>query len=198
MVSIKDFARDFGVSYEAVRKQIKRYEDELQGHIHRQGRTQYLDDVAVAFLSEHRAPAPVAIYTEDAMLKKIQELEAEVKGLLTVKADQAEKIAELSEWKAEKALAIAEANQTRLALEAAEAAQKDLEADKDEALAEAARNAQKASEEAQRAEQAEREAQELRIRLEAAEAREKALEDKQREFDALPFWKKPFWKGERL
>ena len=61
MISIKDYAGDSGVSYEAVRRQIKRYSEELDGHIRTEGRTQYLDEVAVAFLDSHRAKAPLAI-----------------------------------------------------------------------------------------------------------------------------------------
>lgn len=66
MITIKDYARETGVSYEAVRQRIKRYEDELGGHIHRQGRTQFLDDVAVAFLNEHRMQNPVILYDRGA------------------------------------------------------------------------------------------------------------------------------------
>lgn len=201
MLSIKDFARESGVSYEAVRQQVKRYQTELDGHVHRQGRTQYLDDVAVAFLSEHRSKPAMVVYDagDD---RRVQELEERVNSLLEEKANQAVRISELLEWKAEHALAIASAEQTRLALAASEAAQKALEVSRDEYKAEADRNAQKASEEAQKAaeaaqreEEALQEAQTLREQLEAAEAREKALEDKKREFEALPFWKKPFWKG---
>ena len=61
MLSIRDYARDSGVSYEAVRKQIKRYEGDLKGHIRIDGRTQYLDDVAVAFLNEHRSKNPLVV-----------------------------------------------------------------------------------------------------------------------------------------
>lgn len=174
MVSIKDYARDCGVSYEAVRKQIRRYAAELDGHIHQQGRTQYLDDVAVAFLSDHRAPAPVAVYTEDTMAKKIEDLQQRVNDLNE----------ELKE--AYKEIALQNAAQARL--EAAEATQRLLTESADLAKTEAVRNAQ-------RADQAIREAEELRSRLEASEAREKALRDRQQEFEALPFWKKPFWKG---
>lgn len=61
MISIKDYARDSGVSYEAVRKQIKRYSEALDGHVRTEGRTQYLDDVAVAFLNEHRSKNPLVV-----------------------------------------------------------------------------------------------------------------------------------------
>lgn len=86
MVSIKDYARDCGVSYEAVRKQIKRFEEELRGHIHQQGRVQLLDDVAVAFLNEHRAPQPVVIYDQGTN-PRMEELEAENRELEKENAD---------------------------------------------------------------------------------------------------------------
>lgn len=181
MLSIKDFARDYGVSYEAVRQQVKRYQAELDGHIHRQGRTQYLDDVAVAFLSEHRSKPAMVVYDagDD---RRVQELQEKVNSLLEDKADREKKISELSEWKAEHAVALAAAEQTRLALVASEAAQKALEASRDEYRAKADENAQRASEEAQKAAEAVqreqdalREAQTLREQLEAAQARESAL-----------------------
>lgn len=157
MISIKDFARDCGVSYEAVRKQIKRYAAELDGHIHQQGRTQYLDDVAVAFLADHRAPAPLAIYTEDVMAKKIDDLQQKVNALHE----------ELKE--AYKEIAAQNAAQARL--EAAEATQKRLEASRDEYKALADQNAQKASEASLRADKATGEAEELQKALEALKGR---------------------------
>ena len=45
MITIKDYAKQKGVSYEAIRKQIKRYEDELEGHLVKQNRFLMLDDV---------------------------------------------------------------------------------------------------------------------------------------------------------
>ena len=54
MITIRDYAKENNVSYEAIRKQIKRYEDELNGHIIKQNRTQFLDDIAVAILDQHR------------------------------------------------------------------------------------------------------------------------------------------------
>lgn len=137
MVSIKDFARDYGVSYEAVRRQIKRYGAELQGHIHVQGRTQYLDDVAVAFLAEHRSRPAMAVY-DDAADRHIQDLEGKVKTLLEEKVLLADRISELAEWKAEKALEIAEMNQTKLMLASAQGELEQLKkvaAEKTQALA---------------------------------------------------------------
>ena len=77
MISIKDYAKETGVSYEAVRQRIKRYEADLDGHIHRQGRVQFLDDVAVAFLNEHRLQNPTVVY-DRAAGEEFRELKAEL------------------------------------------------------------------------------------------------------------------------
>ena len=39
MISLKDYAKNKGVSYEAVRKQVSRYREELEGHIQKVNRT---------------------------------------------------------------------------------------------------------------------------------------------------------------
>ena len=71
MITIKDYAKSHGVSYEAVRQQIGRYIDRevdgfrLADHIVKVDRTQYLDDEATAFLDERRAKSPVFIQQEE-------------------------------------------------------------------------------------------------------------------------------------
>ncbi len=62
MLTIKEYAAEHHITYEAVRKQIDRYSADLEGHIVKQGRTQYLDDEAVAFLDSKRAGNPVVVY----------------------------------------------------------------------------------------------------------------------------------------
>ena len=47
MISIKDYAKNNNVSYEAIRRRIKRNEEVFKGHIVKKNRTQFLDDVAV-------------------------------------------------------------------------------------------------------------------------------------------------------
>ena len=103
---------------------MKRYSTELEGHIHQKGRTQYLDDEAVAFLDQHHAPKPIAIYEAGQdremreMAANIEQLRGEKEELLGRVAKMGEKISELADWKAEQAMAIAEAAQTKLLLEA--------------------------------------------------------------------------------
>ena len=83
MITIKDYAKGRGVSYEAARQQISRYmEREVDGfrladHISKVDRTQYLDDEAVAFLDERRAKNPVVIQQEERD-ETIDRLRAEV------------------------------------------------------------------------------------------------------------------------
>lgn len=65
VMTIKQYAESKGISYEAVRKQLVRYADELEGHVLKQGRTQYLDDFAVEFLSDRRRQSPIVVTLED-------------------------------------------------------------------------------------------------------------------------------------
>ena len=81
MISLKDYAREKGVSYEAVRKQVTRYKDELEGHITKENRTQYLDDAAVEFLNHKRATNSV-ILMEASRDDEVQRLTDENKALL--------------------------------------------------------------------------------------------------------------------
>lgn len=65
MQTIRDYARDHGISYEAVRAQVGRYRQDLEGHITTGGRTMYLDDYAVRFLDAKRRGNPVAVRSEE-------------------------------------------------------------------------------------------------------------------------------------
>lgn len=119
IISLKDYAKQNNVSYEAVRQQVVRYADELGEHIIKDGRQQFLDEEAVAFLDGKRQKNPVVIVQQDKD-EQIKELELQIKELLVKTAAQADRISELSEWKADNAVAIAEANQRQLRLEASE------------------------------------------------------------------------------
>lgn len=59
--TIKELAKELNCSYEAVRKQVKRYSKELQDHIFKQHKTQYLDDYACDFLRDKRMDSPVVV-----------------------------------------------------------------------------------------------------------------------------------------
>lgn len=136
--SIKDYAKSRKITYEAARQQVKRYEKELQGHIHRQNRTQYLDDYAVDLLDDHRQQSPVVVVNQDRDAE-LEQLRAENKTLLQQVAMLQDKLLAAQES------AIEAAKQTVL-LDAAQADKaalqervKELEAERDEARQEAAK-----------------------------------------------------------
>lgn len=81
MISMKDYAESKGISYEAVRKQVKRYKNELEAHVHKEGRTQFLDDEAVSFLDSKRAESPIVLIQANKD-EEIERLTAENKALL--------------------------------------------------------------------------------------------------------------------
>ena len=107
MITIKDYANNHNVSYEAVRKQLRRYADQLEGHITRKNRTQYLDEYAEQFLTEKRQQS-VVIVREQAREDELEALRKEVSDLRfrlmsateTIMKNQ-EKIIELQDERAE-------------------------------------------------------------------------------------------------
>lgn len=138
LLSLKDYAKQSNVSYEAVRKQVTRYKKDLEGHLVREGRQQFLDEEAVAFLNERRQRSYVAVFNQD-------------------KDEQIEKLK--GDLDAAKTMIIAlQQDQNRLqkevhALERENAKIARLEADNEAARVEAAQaeeNAQKAQQELQR------------------------------------------------
>lgn len=120
VMSIKDYARARKISYEAARQQVKRYADELAGHISRQNRTQYLDDYAVSLLDDHRQQNPVVVINQDRS-EEIERLRAENKALLQQIATLQDRLLTAQESAIEAAKATAR-------LEAAEADRSRLEA----------------------------------------------------------------------
>lgn len=77
MISLKDYAKSNCISYEAVRKQVARYKNELGEHIIMHGRQQFLDEFAVNFLDDKRKKNPVVIQTVSKD-ERITELEQEL------------------------------------------------------------------------------------------------------------------------
>lgn len=188
VISLKDYAAQKNISYEAVRQQVVRYKDELAGHVIRDGRQQFLDEEAVAFLDAKRQKNPVAIIQMDKD-EQIEDLRLEREQLLHKIAAQADRISELAEWKAENAMLIAGAEQSRLALQASQEEKDALQRDYAQAAealeqmrAEAAQRLQEAEAAEERELQAQKEAEELRQQLEAVKK--------------MKPWQRLFWKGE--
>ena len=54
LITIADYANKWKVSYEAIRKQVNNYAEELGEHVHQIGKNRFLDQYAVEFLNEKR------------------------------------------------------------------------------------------------------------------------------------------------
>ena len=80
LVTIKQFADSQGISYEAVRKQLHKYSEELSGHVIRKDRTRYLDEVAVKFLQERRRESPIILQNMD-QGEEISRLQAQLESM---------------------------------------------------------------------------------------------------------------------
>ena len=179
IISLKDYAKQNNISYEAVRKQVARYKKELEGHIIKDNRTQFLDEEAVAFLDARREKSPVVIIQQDKD-DRIKGLEEENKTLLQrVALLQERQLQMQEELTAQKLLA---AKTTEAEARASEAERKAAEMEMALTSAEEENKtlADIAEINAQEAERAKAEAAELRERLEA--------------YKALPWYKKIFYK----
>lgn len=82
MITLKEFAQEHHISYEAVRKSVVRYRDELEGHIitEKGSKRQFLDEEAQRILSDHRRQNPVTIVRENHS-DKLTEQAAEIETL---------------------------------------------------------------------------------------------------------------------
>ena len=93
----------------------KKNKEKLEGHVNVIDGVKWLDDEAVVILDESRNKVAVVIQREDTD-ERIRQLEEENRTLLIKVASQADKIAQLSEWKSDNALLIANADLAQKAL----------------------------------------------------------------------------------
>jgi len=63
MMTIKEYAASRDISYEAARMSLKRHDKELSEHIHKHGKTRYLDDTGIEILDSYRISKTPEIYT---------------------------------------------------------------------------------------------------------------------------------------
>lgn len=94
--SIKQIAEEQNVSYEAIRKQIARYSEELKDHIIRKNRTQYIDQWGYEFLKEKRRENPIILMNMD-QNEQLEELKVQVEFLKNQLLESQKKVIELQE-----------------------------------------------------------------------------------------------------
>lgn len=118
MITVKQYAEERGISIQAVHQSMngKRKKEALQGHVHIKDGIKWLDEEAVVVLDKDRRKSAYLIEKAESS-EEIEILKQQVEQLLIKTATQADKISELAEWKADHAVAIAEANQKQLLLE---------------------------------------------------------------------------------
>ena len=152
LVTIKQFADSQGISYEAVRKQLHKYSEELSGHVIRKDRTRYLDEVAVKFLQERRRESPIILQNMDQgeeisrLMDQVESLRAQLVSAQNKLLESQERIISLQD-EAQKALedkarytALLEDNETKeKKLQETEERLRRVEAERDEAVQESRR-----------------------------------------------------------
>ena len=152
LVTIKQFADSQGITYEAVRKQVVRFSEELSGHVIRKNRTQYLDEVAVKFLQERRRESPIILQNMDQgeeisrLMDQVESLRAQLVSAQNKLLESQERIISLQD-EAQKALedkarytALLEDNETqKKKLQETEDQLRRVEAERDEAVQESRR-----------------------------------------------------------
>lgn len=122
MITVKEYAEERGITIQAVHQSMngKRKKERLEGHVQVIDGVKWLDEEAVVILDEARNKSPIVWERTDSNAR-IEELEQNEKVMLAKIAAQADQIAQLAAWKADNALAIAEAGQTQLLLDSTRA-----------------------------------------------------------------------------
>ena len=82
LISIRDLAKDQGVSYEAIRRQVVKYSEDLRGHIVIQDGKQFLDESAVEYLKERRRSSPIVLVNQT-QGEEIERLKEQIETLKT-------------------------------------------------------------------------------------------------------------------
>lgn len=190
MISIKEYAKTHGVSYEAIRQQVVRYADKevdgfrLAEHISKVGRTQYIDDEGAAFLDERRARSPIVIQQEerDETIERLRTRVDELQARLIAAQDEYRVLMEEKhEIEMREQALIAD----KQMIDEIKASVAEAQAKADEAEAARKKAEEEAADARARVEQQERETKEAReeadrLRAEAVEAEKSAEEAKAR------------------
>ena len=96
MITITDYAKEQKVSYEAVRKRIKRLGDIIKPHIFTENGVKVIDDEGVKLLREGAHKVPVIVYTEE-IQSELDEAKGTIKDLQEQRIKDLEKINEANE-----------------------------------------------------------------------------------------------------
>lgn len=96
LVTLRQFAQEKKITYEAVRKQVVKYADELGDHIVTMDGVKYLDDFAQTFLSERRRMSPIVVKIEESQADN-DEYQAQIDALKTQLLQAQQKVIQLQD-----------------------------------------------------------------------------------------------------
>ena len=75
MIKLQDFAKQQGVTDRQVQRLVKKYEDDLQGHVDRRGQNgTWLDDEACEFLRSRMKQSPIVVLEGSDQVEQIMQL----------------------------------------------------------------------------------------------------------------------------
>lgn len=97
-VTVRQYAKSRGISYESVRRQILRYAEDLNGHTEKKNNATYLDDDACEFLDLHRQKRTLIIDDQGGK-NEIEVLKMQIERLQAEKDALKDKIIALHEQK---------------------------------------------------------------------------------------------------
>ncbi len=97
-ITVRQYAKSRGVSYEAVRRQIQKYGADLEGHIEKKNNTSLLDEDACDFLDCHRQKRTLII-DDGGGKSEIEVLKMQIARLQAEKEALKDKIIALHEEK---------------------------------------------------------------------------------------------------
>lgn len=86
LTTLKQYADEKHISYEAIRRQVVKYRKDLGDHITKKDGTQFLDEFAVEFLDGKRRASPVVVMQEerqdqiDFLTKQVEELRRQLES----------------------------------------------------------------------------------------------------------------------
>ena len=188
MIKIQDFARECGVTDRQIQRQLKKYEAELEGLYERRGQNgTWLSEEACEIIRSKMREQPIAV-GDGKVARENEELQARVKKLEQLLATK-----EILLDNAQARVAALQDSATKIALLEANNGELERRAEQaEQAAAEQAADRQKAEEAVK---DALRKAADLDKLLGKVQEERDAAEAKLAAYEALPRWKRLFWKG---
>lgn len=196
-MTVGDFLNGRLAERQAVTRYINRHPEIFDGHVTKVGKELDLDDFAVEQLGKQYPLIDSLAIIKGVPQEEHDKVKEERDVLLQKVAVQADQIAKLAQWKADNAVTIAEANQTKLLLDNAQRDVKLLEGFVADAKAEISVLNGERDEAREMVQRTQEELSEASERSQRAEKRNRVLEEYAaacKAYNELPGWRRAFTK----